>query len=187
MWYRCPRLIVPLNVRTIAIKSFYMKDYVPHSPLLVTYPSFFVILILSPTIPKHEDVFRAVFPLGIIVLFTRSGMCLPSTVVVTITRPSPLAHNVVSVGRTSVNWYPTIKDRRLLSQSTVPIFFPLEKGEKEDNLEIQVLYQAGGVTEAEIKSEKTRAFLVTLVGKIRAETVSHREPTRDCDLVHVED
>jgi len=43
------------------------------------------------------------------------------------------------------------------------------------------------MTETEIKSEKTRTFFVAKVGEIRAETVSRRESTRDCDLVHVED
>jgi hypothetical protein len=119
--------------------------------------------------------------LGIIVLFTIGHVYL---LWLSLLSPVPQSEERRSTGTR----YPTIKDRTWpLSQSTVPILFPLEKGEKEDNLEIQVLYQAGGVTEAEIKSEKTRAFFVALVGKIRAETVSRRESTRDCDLVHVED
>jgi hypothetical protein len=43
------------------------------------------------------------------------------------------------------------------------------------------------VTEAEVKSEKTRTFFVALVGEICAETVSSRESARDGNLVHVED
>lgn len=78
--------------------------------------------------------------------------------------------------------------KKWLGQSTLSIPYPLECYVRKRTIcEIQVTYQTSSVTKAEVKSEEPRAFFITQVRKICAETVSSRESARDCDLMHVED